>query len=210
MRLLYGYRFSHACARPEDRPGVRIDPQEAAVVCAVLAVGLAVGTAWSYLRLRAVQPAYSRLLTAAAARTGSQPGTDLQERLVRDRAFVEQAAAIRRGRISEFGTRLFMPASIQTERRLSAAVRDVFAAMLVDFQRGLAELLVHHRAKRIGPGDVFFELSPPLAQLLFDQTAGSTFPDDDFREVVLRFGSRRGPGGKPVFLPPAYGGFEVG
>jgi type VI secretion system protein ImpL len=137
----------------------------AQVVCAVLAVGLAVGTAWSYVRLRAAQPAYSRVLTTGAALTGNQPGTDVQERLVRDRAFLEQAAEIRRGRISAFGTRLFMPASIQTERRLSATVRDVFAVMLADFRAGLeGKWEDWNLDAAFGPGDRMGPLGPDLKE----------------------------------------------
>jgi type IV/VI secretion system ImpK/VasF family protein len=137
----------------------------AQVVCAVLTVALALGTAWSYLRLRAAQPAYARVLTTGTALTAGQPGTDVQERLIRDRVFIDQAAEIRRGRISELGTRLFIPASLPTERRLSATVRDVFAVMLVDFRAGLEDKWEDWNLNAaFGPGDRMGPLGPDLKE----------------------------------------------
>src|SRR6185436_18734131 len=76
----------------------------AQVLCGVLAVVLAVGTAWSYLRLRREQGAYSRVLTMGPSLAQEQPGTNLQERLVARRTFLERAMDIKRGRIPEIGT----------------------------------------------------------------------------------------------------------
>ena len=155
----------------------------AQAVCAVLAVGLAIGTAWSYGRLREAWPAYSRVLTTGAALTGDQPGTSLQEHMVKRRAFLEQALEIKRGRIAEAGTRIFMPASIPTERQLSTVVRGVFADLLGYLRAGLEDKWQEwHRSATFGPGDRLGPLGPDLKETA-PHKAVDRFADDYQRFV---------------------------
>ena len=137
----------------------------AQVACGALAVGLVVGTAWSYLRLRDVRPTYSRVLAAGAALTSNPPQGSLEDRLAERRGFLERALEIKRGRLAEIGTQVFMPASVPTEELLAATVRDVFAAMLLDFRPGLEEQWDRwQRSAAFGPGDRLGPLGPDLKE----------------------------------------------
>ena len=69
----------------------------------------------------------------------------------------------------------------------------------LDCQGRLVDLLVNHRAHRLGPRNVDLVLRLPLGQLLFERGSRRTFPADDIGDVALYVGGG-GEGGSPVFL----------
>jgi type VI secretion system protein ImpL len=113
----------------------------AQVVSGVLFLGLAVGTTWSYLRLRGAQGAYAQVLTTGRQLQRNEQMPTRQEiraRLAQSRTFLERLQEVRPSRFTEILTTIFIPASVPTERAVSREASRVFnEVVLVDIRAGL-------------------------------------------------------------------------